>query len=374
MSSDFRGDPASAMLEVLDPEQNKSFNDYYLEVDYDLSKVMFIMTANDIGAIPTPLRDRMEIIQIAGYTPFEKLQIAKKYLVSKCSKTSGLQDYELVFNDKILMSMIRQYTKEAGVRELERLIHSVARKVATEVVTKKVASGKKFFINQKLLEKYLGPTKFDSTDIEEGALVGLANGLAWTPVGGELLHIEVITFPGNGRIDITGKLGEVMQESVKAAFSYVKSISERLGVDHTWYTKHDIHVHIPEAATPKDGPSAGITLVTALASAVTNIPVKQDVAMTGENTLRGRVLPIGGLKEKMLAAKQSGIKVVIIPEKNRKDLLKIPPEIQEGLEVHSVTHTEEVLKLALKSARPEEFLKPNLALKVVESPLAGVAN
>lgn len=374
MSSDFRGDPASAMLEVLDPEQNKNFNDYYLEVDYDLSKVMFVMTANDIGAIPGPLRDRMEIIRIAGYTPFEKLQIAKRYLLAKVIKNTGLEDYSLSIHDRSLMKIIRSYTKEAGVRELERLINTVARKVATEVVSKKIAQGKKFIINEKNVEKYLGPIKFDSTDVETGSQIGLANGLAWTPVGGELLYIEVVTTPGSGKIELTGKLGEVMQESVKAALSYVKSISDRLGIDHKWYAKNDIHVHIPEGATPKDGPSAGVTLATALTSAIANIPVRQDVAMTGEITLRGRVLPIGGLKEKMLAAKQSGMKVVIIPEKNRKDLLKIPREIKEGLEIYPCRVAEEVLKVALNLTRPEEFMKA-AGLKVLDSDsISDVAN
>ncbi|MBF0207938.1 MAG: endopeptidase La [Oligoflexia bacterium] len=365
MGSDFRGDPASAMLEVLDPEQNKHFNDHYLEVDYDLSKVIFIMTANDISGIPIPLKDRMEIIHIAGYTPGEKLQIAKRYLVNKATEGNGLKEYPLKFNDSSILTIIRNYTKEAGVRELERLINTVARKIATDIVTKKTPPGKKFSIADKSVNKYLGPIKFDHTDLESGLQIGLANGLAWTSVGGEILNIEVVTVPGNGKFQITGKLGEVMQESVKAALSYVRSIGPSLGVDHDWYNKNDIHVHIPEGATPKDGPSAGITLATAITSAVANIPVRQDVAMTGEITLRGRVLPIGGLKEKILAAKYAGIKTVIIPDKNQKDLFQIAAEIKENIEVCPVNTVEQVLKIALRPSRPEEFMKAT-ALKVIK--------
>lgn len=373
MSSDFRGDPASAMLEVLDPEQNKNFSDHYLEVEYDLSKVMFVCTANDISRIPGPLRDRMEIINIAGYTPFEKLQIAKKYLVKKAAKNNGLEDYELKINDKSLMKIVRGYTKEAGVRGLERLVSTVARKVATEVVTKKYEKGKSFSISEKAVEKHLGPVKFDDTEIERDSQIGLVNGLAYTSVGGELLNIEVVTIPGTGKIEVTGKLGEVMQESAKTALSYVRSISEKLGVDHEWYSKNDIHVHVPEGATPKDGPSAGITMATALTSAIANIPVRQDVAMTGEITLRGRVLPIGGLKEKMLAAKQAGVKKVIIPEKNAKDLIKIPKEIKGGIEVVACSEVEDVLKEALDLNRPEEFMKV-VGLKVLENVERSVPN
>jgi ATP-dependent Lon protease len=365
MSSDFRGDPASAMLEVLDPAQNKNFGDHYIEVEYDLSKVMFIMTANDLGAIPGPLRDRMEIIHIAGYTPDEKLQIAKRYLLAKAVESHGLKNYPVSISDKLLMHVVRGYTKEAGVRELERQMNTIARKIATEVVTEDVKEGRKFAMTEKLLEKYLGPVKFDRTNREEKPQIGLVNGLAWTSVGGELLNIEVVTVPGNGKIQVTGKLGEVMQESAKAALSYVRSISTRLGIDHDWYNKNDIHIHVPDGATPKDGPSAGVTMTTALTSAIANIPVRQDVAMTGEISLRGRVLPIGGLKEKILAAKQAGITTVIIPEKNRKDLIKIPNEILEGIDVRPVSEAEEVLKVALNLSKPEEFMKVR-ALKVLD--------
>lgn len=366
MSSDMRGDPGAAMLEVLDPEQNKNFTDHYIEVEYDLSKVMFVMTANDLSRIPGPLRDRMEIIHVSGYTPVEKLQIGKKYLLPKACKQNGLSDYSVTVSDTVLMDVIRGYSREAGVREFERLLNTVARKIATEVVTDSVEKGKKFNVTNKQLAKYLGPRKYDGTQIEEAPQIGLVNGLAWTSVGGELLHIEVITTPGNGKIQITGKLGEVMTESAKAALSFVRSIADRVGIDQEWFNKNDIHIHAPEGATPKDGPSAGITMVTALTSAIAGIPVYQDVAMTGEVTIRGRVLPIGGLKEKLLAAKQAGVKTVVIPHKNLKDLPEIPAEIKAGLDIHAVQHVEEVLRLALELREPEKFMKqPLVGLKVV---------
>jgi ATP-dependent Lon protease len=365
MSSDQRGDPSSAMLEVLDPEQNKNFADHYIEVEYDLSKVMFIMTANDLGRIPGPLRDRMEIINVSGYTPDEKLEIGKRYLLKKAMQANGLKNYEISINDKTMVDIVRGYTREAGVREFERLINTIARKTATEVVQKEIPEGKKFTVTSKNLAKYLGPKRFDRTDIEGEAQVGLVNGLAWTSVGGELLHIEVVTVPGKGAIQITGKLGEVMQESARAALSYVRSISGRLGITPEWYDKHDIHVHVPEGATPKDGPSAGITMVTALTSAITGIPVQQNVAMTGEVTIRGRVLPIGGLKEKLLAAKQAGITKVLIPIKNEKDLPEISAEVKQGLEIIACTHVEEVLKQALELQNPEKFMQV-VGLKVLD--------
>jgi len=361
-----RGDPASAMLEVLDPEQNKNFGDHYIEVEYDLSKVMFIMTANDLGRIPGPLRDRMEIIHVSGYTPTEKLQIGKRYLLKKAMESNGLDGYEVTMNDSTMIDVVRGYTRESGVREFERLLNTISRKIATEVVQKEIPVGKKFAVSGKQLSKYLGPRKFDGTGIETTPQVGLVNGLAWTSVGGELLNIEVVTCPGNGKIQITGKLGEVMQESAKTALSYVRSISGRLGIDHEWYNKNDIHIHVPEGATPKDGPSAGITMVTALTSAITGIAVKQDVAMTGEVTLRGRVLPIGGLKEKLLAAKQAGVKEVVIPSKNRKDLPEIPQEIKQGLSIYPCDSAEEVLKIALDLTQPESFMKV-VGLKVIDS-------
>jgi len=375
MSSDFRGDPAAAMLEVLDPAQNKNFGDHYVECEYDLSKVMFIMTANDIGQIPGPLRDRMEMIHIAGYTPEEKMQIAKKYLLPKSVESHGLKDYPVLVADKTLSTVVMGYTREAGVRELERQMNTIARKIATEVVTEDVKEGRKFSVTEKNLEKYLGPIKYEKNAREDQPQIGLVNGLAWTSVGGDMLNIEVVTVPGNGKIQVTGKLGEVMQESAKAAYSYVRSISGRLGVDHDWYNKNDIHIHVPDGATPKDGPSAGITLATALTSAIANIPVRQDVAMTGEISLRGRVLPIGGLKEKILAAKQAGITTVICPEKNRKDVAKIPDEIKSGIDIRCVSDAEEVLRIALNLSKPEEFMKTR-ALKVLASDdgLTEVAN
>jgi ATP-dependent Lon protease len=377
MSSDFKGDPSAAMLEVLDPEQNKNFGDHYIEVDYDLSKVMFIMTANDLGQIPGPLRDRMEIIHIAGYTPSEKLQIAKKYLLKKSIISHGIDEYPVTIPDKSFMKVIRGYTREAGVRGLERYVNTITRKIATEVVTNDIKVGKKFNVTDKTIEKYLGPVKFDRTDIETTPQVGLVNGLAWTSVGGELLNIEVVIVPGNGKIQVTGKLGEVMQESAKAALSYVRSISSSIGVDHEFYHKHDIHIHVPEGATPKDGPSAGVTMATALTSAITGIPVKQDVAMTGEITLRGRVLPIGGLKEKVLAAKQAGVKTVIIPMKNAKDIPEIPDEIKSGIEIIPIALAEDALKIALDLTSPEEFMKAVTSpLKIVgdSSTVSEVAN
>jgi ATP-dependent Lon protease len=377
MNSDFRGDPSSAMLEVLDPEQNKNFADHYVEVEYDLSKVMFIMTANDLGQIPGPLRDRMEIINIVGYTPFEKLQIAKKYLLKKAVKSNGLNDYELKISDNCFNKMITGYTREAGVRELERQTNTVARKIATEVVNEEIETGKKFQVNERSLEKYLGPLKFDRENIESNKNeIGLVNGLAWTSVGGEVLNVEVVTVPGTGKIEVTGKLGEVMQESAKAAMSYVRSIASRVGIEHSWFQKNDVHIHVPEGATPKDGPSAGITLATALTSAITGIAVKQNVAMTGEITLRGRVLPIGGVKEKLLAAKQAGITTVIIPQKNEKNLVKVPDEIKNGLDIVPVSQCEDVLKTALHLNKPEEFMKIVKPLKVIEGEGSGkqVAN
>jgi ATP-dependent Lon protease len=367
MNSDFRGDPSSAMLEVLDPEQNKNFTDHYVEVEYDLSKVMFIMTANDLQAIPGPLRDRMEVIQLVGYTPFEKLQIAKSYLLRKAVSNNGLDQYQLKISDNSFNKMITGYTREAGVRELERVTNTVARKIATEVVSDSIEEGRKFQVNERSLEKYLGPIKFDRENIDtEKNEVGLVNGLAWTSVGGEVLNVEVVTVPGTGKIDVTGKLGDVMQESAKAALSYVRSISSRLGIDHEWFQKNDVHIHVPEGATPKDGPSAGITLATALTSAITGISVRQNVAMTGEITLRGRVLPIGGVKEKLLAAKQAGIKTVLIPAQNEKNLVKVPDEIKNGLSIIPCSECEEVLKNALHLNKPEEFMNIVKPLKVID--------
>lgn len=371
MSSDMRGDPASAMLEVLDPEQNKNFSDHYIEVEYDLSRVMFVMTANDLSKIPVPLRDRMEIISIGGYTPSEKLQIGKRYLLEKAMGHNGLKKFGLTISDSTMLEIIRGYSREAGVREYERLLNTIARKIATDVVSNNIPEGKKFSVNGKQLKKFLGPKRYDSTNIELSPQVGLVNGLAWTSVGGELLHIEVVTVPGTGKIQVTGKLGEVMQESAKAALSYVRSISQLLGVEPEWYNKNDIHIHVPEGATPKDGPSAGITMVTALTSAITGIAVRQNVAMTGEVTLRGRVLPIGGLKEKLLAAKQAGITRVVIPMKNKKDLSEVPSEIKSGIEIFAIDNVEDALKFSLFLQEPEKFMQ-HVILKVVDGNPSGI--
>jgi ATP-dependent Lon protease len=324
------------------------------------------MTANDISKIPGPLRDRMEIIHIAGYTPHEKLQIAKRYLIEKGIKGHGLGKYSITIPDKMYSKIISCYTREAGVRELERLVNTCCRKIATEIVIENIGADHQFVVTEKLVKKYLGPEKWDRSNVESNPQVGLVNGLAWTSVGGELLNIEVVTVPGTGKLSVTGKLGEVMQESAKTALSYVRSIGHKIGVNHDWYNKNDIHIHVPEGATPKDGPSAGITMATALCSAIANIPVKQSVAMTGEITLRGRVLPIGGLKEKLLAAKQAGVKQVVIPEKNEKDLAKIPQEIKSGLEIFPCRETIEVFKVALDLARPDDFMKV-VDLRVVEN-------
>jgi ATP-dependent Lon protease len=356
MSTDFRGDPSSALLEVLDPEQNCTFNDHYLDCDYDLSKVMFITTANSLDRIPRPLQDRMEIIRIPGYMETEKLQIAKKYLLKKQLEANGLKEENLEFSDKALLAIVRLYTREAGVRNLERELASVCRKVAVEVV--KGDRNAHVKVSQSGLAKYLGPAKFRFGIAELEPQIGVATGLAWTELGGELLGVEVTIVPGRGKLTITGQLGDVMQESAQAALSYVRSRSEQLGLKHNFYQKIDIHIHVPEGATPKDGPSAGITLATALVSALCRIPVKNDLAMTGEITLRGRVLPIGGLKEKVLAAHRGGIKTVLIPKENEKDIGEIPAQVLKTVTLIMVEHADEVLKHALVLANPETFFKP----------------
>ncbi len=353
MSMDFRGDPSSALLEVLDPEQNQAFNDHYLDLDYDLSKVMFITTANTLDGIPRPLQDRMEIIRIAGYTELEKLNIAKKYLVVKQLEANGLNDENIVLSDKAILGLIRHYTKEAGVRNLEREIASICRKVAVDVVKNDQAA--KTTVGGRNLPKYLGPAKFRYGMAEEAHRVGTTTGLAWTELGGELLSTEVSIMPGKGQLTITGKLGDVMQESAQAAMSYVRSRAVDLGLEKDFYQKNDIHIHVPEGAIPKDGPSAGITMATSLVSALTRIPVFHDVAMTGEITLRGNVLPIGGLKEKVLAAHRGGIKAVLIPEENKKDINEIPAAILKSVEMILVGHMDDVLKRALVVSDPERL-------------------
>jgi ATP-dependent Lon protease len=346
MGQDFRGDPASAMLEVLDPEQNSTFSDHYLEVEYDLSNVLFFTTANTYN-MPRPLLDRMEIISISGYTEDEKIEIARRHLLSKQLKAHGLKDREFTLTDEALQSIVRRYTREAGVRNLERELAKLCRKAITEIVRDGV---KTVTITPEKLEDFLGAPRFKYGLAEERDHVGVTTGLAWTEVGGDLLSIEALKLPGKGRMKTTGKLGDVMKESIEAASSYVRSISPNIGVKPTVFEKIDIHVHVPEGATPKDGPSAGVAMVTSIVSVLTNIPVRKDVAMTGEVTLRGHVLPIGGLKEKMLAAHRGGIKTVIIPKENVKDLREIPDNIKAGLEIIPVEYVTEVLKIALASA------------------------
>jgi ATP-dependent Lon protease len=358
MSQDFRGDPASALLEVLDPEQNSTFNDHYLDLDYDLSDVMFITTANTQHQIPLPLQDRCEIINLPGYTEWEKLAIAKEYLIPKQLEANGLVDkpVSVTFTDESIKSLIHDYTREAGVRNLEREIGAVIRKVAKEWLAAEQEEGKKFVVSPKALQKYLGVPKYRKNRKEEANEIGLANGLAVTMHGGDLLPAEVTIVPGKGKLTLTGKLGEVMQESAQAAMSYIRSRCESLGLVRDFHAKVDIHVHFPEGAIPKDGPSAGITMASAITSALLRIPVRQDIAMTGEITLRGRVLPIGGLKEKILAAHRAEIYEVVIPWENEKDLKDIPKRVLKEMKIHPVKQMDEVLRLALAHEHPDQFL------------------
>jgi len=359
MSTDFRGDPAAALLEVLDPEQNHQFNDHYLDLDYDLSDVMFITTANTLGGIPLPLQDRMEIIQLSGYTEFEKLNIALKYLVVRQKKECGLDEIPFTVSENAVRTIIHHYTKEAGVRALEREIASVCRKVARQVVKdKKQGTLAPLDLGAKMIPKYLGVPKFRLGKKEEKDEIGLTNGLAVTQYGGDLLAAEVTVVPGKGKLITTGKLGDVMQESAQAAMSYVRSRSLALGLEQDFYSKIDLHVHFPEGAIPKDGPSAGITIATSLVSALMKVPVRRDLAMTGEITLRGRVLPIGGLKEKLLAAHRGGIGTVIIPKENRRDLREVPRRVLKTTRVVLVDHVDEVLREALVVADPDAVFGP----------------
>ncbi|MDH3948155.1 MAG: endopeptidase La [Gammaproteobacteria bacterium] len=344
MSMDFRGDPSSALLEVLDPEQNNSFGDHYLEVDFDLSDVMFVATANTMN-IPAPLLDRMEVIRIPGYTEDEKINIAMRYLLKKQIENSGLKENEISISETAIRDIVRFYTREAGVRNLEREISKICRKVVKELTLHK--KGKKVSVTPRNLEKYLGVKRFRYGRAEENDQVGQVTGLAWTEVGGELLTIESTIVPGKGKMIHTGQLGDVMQESIHAAMTVVRSRSALLGIDPEFYQKYDVHIHVPEGATPKDGPSAGVGMCTALVSALTHIPVRADVAMTGEITLRGEVLPIGGLKEKLLAAHRGGISIVLIPEENRKDLAEIPKNVKDKLDIRPVRWIDEVLQVAL---------------------------
>ena len=355
LGADWRGDPSSALLEVLDPEQNSTFNDHYLEVDYDLSDVMFVTTANSLR-MPQPLMDRMEIIRLPGYTEDEKVEIAKRHLIAKQSEAHGLKKDEWSLSEEALRDLIRYYTREAGVRNLEREIANLARKSVKEIVTSKT---KKVLVTVKNLEKYAGVRKFRFGETEAEDMVGVVSGLAWTEVGGEILTIESVVVPGKGNIKHTGKLGDVMQESVSAAMSYVRSRAIRFGIKPTLFEKRDIHVHVPEGATPKDGPSAGIAMATSIVSVLTGIPIRRDVAMTGEITLRGRVLPIGGLKEKLLAALRAGITTVFIPKENEKDLAEIPDNVKKNLKLIPVAEVDDVIAQALvRRPEPIEWEEP----------------
>lgn len=355
MSTDFRGDPSAALLEVLDPEQNATFSDHYLDLDYDLSRVMFICTANDLGGIPAPLRDRMEIIELAGYTDREKLQIARRYLVKKQQKNNGLAEVDVNLDDGAINQVVEDYTREAGVRNLEQKLGSIFRKVARRVVAGGAETS--FQIGPDDLEGYLGAPRFRKRELEKRDEIGLTNGMAWTQFGGVMLHAEATVMAGNGKVMITGKLGDVMEESARAAISYVRTRAENLGLRSDFHTRVDIHVHFPEAALPKDGPSAGVTMATSLVSALCGIPVRRDVAMTGEITLRGRVLAVGGLKEKLLAAHRAGIKKALIPAPNRNDLEEIPQSVREAMEIIPVETIDEVLGHALALADPALFLQ-----------------
>ena len=368
MSTDFRGDPSSALLEVLDPEQNSTFNDHYIDLDYDLSDVMFVTTANMLQGIPLPLQDRMEIIRLSGYTEIEKLHIARQYLVPKKIEENGLSKEKVFFSDKAIIEIIRYYTREAGVRSLEREIASVCRKIAREVV--KSDARERIVVTPKAARRYLGVTRYRYGEVEEKQSIGVATGLAWTEIGGDMLVIEVAILPGKGNLKVTGKLGDVMQESAQAALSYIRTRAELMELDKDFYQKLDIHIHVPEGATPKDGPSAGITMATALASALSRAPVSNDLAMTGEITLRGRVLPIGGVKEKLLAAHRGGIKKVILPRENEKDLVEVPAKIKNSLTIHLVEHMDEVISLAIDLSKKAQ----DCSAEAVEAPQAPPEN
>jgi ATP-dependent Lon protease len=365
MAMDFRGDPSSALLEVLDPEQNTSFSDHYLEVDFDLSQVMFVCTANSLN-IPAPLLDRMEVIRLAGYTEDEKSAIARRYLVPKQMKNNGLKDSELQLSEHTVRDIVRYYTREAGVRNLEREVSKICRKSVKQLLSEK--DTKSITVSPRNLSKYLGVRRFRYGRAEEQDHVGQVTGLAWTEVGGELLTIEAAVVSGKGKLTHTGQLGEVMQESIQAAMTVVRSRAAGLGLEPDFYQKVDVHIHVPEGATPKDGPSAGVGMCTALVSSLTKIPVRSDVAMTGEITLRGQVLPIGGLKEKLLAAHRGGIRIVLIPDENTKDLQEIPQNIKDKLEIKPVKWIDEVLQVALKSLPAPLAATPNGKSEVTEKP------
>ncbi len=380
MSMDFRGDPSAALLEVLDPEQNDAFVDHYIDLDYDLSKVLFITTANSLQSIPWALADRLEIIELGGYTEFDKLQIARKYLVPRQLTETGVGNLDVKFTDEALQTLIRSYTREAGVRSLERQVGSVCRKIATRHLSTDKKK-KSWRIGGKQVSELLGPEKYKRNASEKVDRVGVANGLAVTSAGGDLLQVEVSLVPGKGRLTVTGKLGDVMKESVEAAMSYVRSRANSLGLGKEFYQKVDLHVHFPEGATPKDGPSAGIAIATALTSALTLMPVRFDVAMTGEITLRGRVLPIGGLKEKIIAAHRAGITRVLCPKENERDLEDIPKDVLKEMEIVLVEHADQVLKAALRLENPSAFLatpagfkRDYLGIHEVETPADAITH
>jgi ATP-dependent Lon protease len=368
MSTDFRGDPSSALLEVLDPEQNYMFVDHYLDVEYDLSQVFFIATANVLHTIPAALQDRMEVIRLSGYTEIEKLEIAKKFLVKKQMEATGLTDAQIQFTDDGLSAVIQGYTRESGVRNLEREVGNVSRKVARKIVAKE--SKGKVLVNADKVVELLGPAKFRDTTTDRRNEIGATTGLAWTEVGGQILSTECILMEGKGKLTVTGKLGDVMQESAQAAFSYIRSRAHQLGLPRDFYRNIDVHLHIPEGAIPKDGPSAGITMATTICSALTKIPVRGDLAMTGEITLRGKVLPIGGLKEKLLAAHRHGINEVIVPKDNQKDLPDIPEYLRKVMKLNFVDHMDEVLKIALERELIALPLQPGAGIEVASQPEA----
>jgi len=351
MAADFRGDPSAALLEVLDPEQNFMFQDHYLDVEYDLSQVFFVATANVLHTIPAPLQDRMEVLRLHGYTELEKIEIAKQYLVRKQRQATGLSESNVVFSDEALTEIIHSYTREAGVRNLEREIGNICRKVARKVVKQGLEYS--VSITAENVSEFLGVAKFRDMLAHEKSEVGLVTGLAWTEVGGSILSTEVTIVDGKGKLTLTGKLGDVMQESAQAAMSYIRSRAHRLGLPRDFYRNIDIHIHVPEGAIPKDGPSAGITMATAIASALSKIAVRRDIAMTGEITLRGKVLPIGGLKEKLLAAHRAGIFEVILPKENEKDLSEVPENLRTAMKLHFAQTMDDVLAIALERPLPQ---------------------
>ena len=372
LGHDFRGDPAAALLEVLDPEQNHTFHDHYLDVEYDLSQVMFIATANVLHTIPPALQDRLEVIRLAGYTEREKMEIAKRHLIRKQAESNGLKEEQVIFTDEGIKTVIESFTREAGVRNLEREIGSICRKVARQLVQEKESSGEtpfRYIADAQAVKKLLGPIKFRAQRVTERSEIGLANGLAVTEVGGDVLQIEATLVEGSGRLTLTGKLGDVMQESAQAAITYLRSRASELGLPSEFHKNQDLHVHVPEGAIPKDGPSAGITIAITMASALTRIPVHKDVAMTGEITLRGKVLPIGGVKEKLLAAHRAGLTTIIIPKDNEKDLAEVPADVLESLQINAVESMDEVLRIALERS-PQPRSDASLDIPVWQQPPA----